>query len=349
MPASAASTRPSPTSIARSNSTRAMPTPISIGASCCIRKTTWKRPSRTIKTRHRAGPGRRRHAQQPGAHVLSTGAHGRCVARVRQTQSSWTPNYAPALVNRGDAYVDIGRYGDAAADYRTAIEADPEHARAYQAASWLMATCPDGHYRDEKLAVEAANKALQLDGENYRNLEALAAAQASAGQFAEAKETQEKAIAKAPRDQLVAAEKRMALYQQDLAYREVSRQDLIAGQAVAARGSRPRSGSFPCCKRRPKHRWKSPSKYCIPKTNWATTPRWISDPFLRRRSAGSCRRSSIRSIVRASSSSSSRNLSRALCPNGPPGRDRPKRFAPGRRGITRASTIPLTARRGLPY
>ncbi len=101
-------------------------------------------------------------------------------------------NFAPALVNRGDAYVEVGRYGDAAADYRAAIQSDPSMARAYQAASWLMATCPDGHYRDEKLAIEAANKALQLDGENYRNLEALAAAQASAGQFAEAKETQEK-------------------------------------------------------------------------------------------------------------------------------------------------------------
>ncbi len=139
-------------------------------------------------------------------------------------------NYAPALVNRGDAYVEIGRFGDAAADFRAAITADPSMARAYQAASWLMATCPDGHYRDEKLAVEAANKALQLDGESYRNLEALAAAQASAGQFAEAKQTQEIAIEKAPRERLVDAEKRMALYQKDLAYREVSRQDLIVSK-----------------------------------------------------------------------------------------------------------------------
>jgi tetratricopeptide (TPR) repeat protein len=138
--------------------------------------------------------------------------------------------YAPALVNRGEAYVALGRYGDAAADFRAAIAADPNQPRAYQAAAWLMATCPDGHYRDEKLAIEAANKALELDGENYRNLESLAAAQASAGQYAEAKATQEKAIANVPRDELVAAEKRMALYQKDLAYRETSRQDLIAAK-----------------------------------------------------------------------------------------------------------------------
>ena len=119
-------------------------------------------------------------------------------------------------MNRGEAYVALGRYGDAAADFRAAIAADPNQPRAYQAAAWLMATCPDGHYRDEKLAIEAANKALELDGENYRNLESLAAAQASAGQYAEAKATQEKAIANVPRDELVAAEKRMALYQKDL-------------------------------------------------------------------------------------------------------------------------------------
>jgi tetratricopeptide (TPR) repeat protein len=138
--------------------------------------------------------------------------------------------HAPALVNRGEAYVALGRYGDAAADFRAAIAADPNLPRAYQAAAWLMATCPDAHYRDEKLAIEAANKALELDNQNYRNLETLAAAQASAGQYAEAKATQEKAIANVPRGELVGAEKRMALYQKELAYREVSRQDQIAAR-----------------------------------------------------------------------------------------------------------------------
>ncbi len=106
------------------------------------------------------------------------------------------PNNAAALVNRGDAYTDLGRYADAAADYRAAITADPQMGRAYQAAAWLMATCSDEHYRNDKLAVEAATKAIALDGETDHNLETLAAAQANAGQFTEAKATQEKAIAK---------------------------------------------------------------------------------------------------------------------------------------------------------
>lgn len=144
------------------------------------------------------------------------------------------PNHAPALVNRGDTYADLGRFADAAADYRAAIQADGQFARGFQAAAWLMATCPDEHYRNEKLAVDAARKAIQLEGESFRNLETLAAAQASAGQFAEAKESQEKAIALAPRGDLVAAEKRMAMYQRDVAYREQSRGEMIAAKETRA-------------------------------------------------------------------------------------------------------------------
>ena len=144
------------------------------------------------------------------------------------------PNHAPALVNRGDTYCDLGRFADAAADYRAAIQADGQFARGFQAAAWLMATCPDEHYRNEKLAVDAARKAIQLEGETFRNLETLAAAQASAGQFAEAKEAQEKAIALAPRGDLVAAEKRMAMYQRDVAFREQSRGELIAAKETRA-------------------------------------------------------------------------------------------------------------------
>ena len=130
------------------------------------------------------------------------------------------PHFAPALINRGDSYSDLGRYGEAATDYRSAVEAEPKLARAYQAAAWLMATCPDEHYRNNKLATEAARKAVELDGHDYRSLETLAAAQANAGNFKEAQQTQEKAISKVPRSELVAAEKRMALYGRELAYRE---------------------------------------------------------------------------------------------------------------------------------
>jgi tetratricopeptide (TPR) repeat protein len=130
------------------------------------------------------------------------------------------PSNAAVLINRGDTYADLGRFAEAAKDFRAAVQVAPKLGRAYQSAAWFMATCPDEHYRNEKLSIDAARKAIEIDGENYRNLETLAAAQANAGLFAEAKETQEKAIAQATKQELVAAEKRMAVYQRDVAYRE---------------------------------------------------------------------------------------------------------------------------------
>jgi tetratricopeptide (TPR) repeat protein len=133
------------------------------------------------------------------------------------------PENVAALINRADTYSDLGQYGDAAKDYRAAVRLAPTLGRAYQSTAWFMATCPDTHYRNDKLAIDAARKAIELDGADYRNLSTLAAAQASAGLFDEAKAAQEQAIAKAAQHEKVTAEKMMALYQRDVAYRETPR------------------------------------------------------------------------------------------------------------------------------
>jgi tetratricopeptide (TPR) repeat protein len=130
------------------------------------------------------------------------------------------PDNPAALINRADVYSDIGQYSEAAKDYRAAIRIAPKLGRAYHSAAWFMATCPDQHYRNEKLAVEAALRAILLDGEDYRNLSTLAAAQASAGDFDEAKATQEKAIHKASKADLATAQKMMGLYKREIAFRE---------------------------------------------------------------------------------------------------------------------------------
>jgi tetratricopeptide (TPR) repeat protein len=130
------------------------------------------------------------------------------------------PDNPAALINRADVYSDIGQYSEAAKDYRAAIRIAPKLGRAYHSAAWFMATCPDQHYRNEKLAIEAALRAILLEGEDYRNLSTLAAAQASAGDFDEAKATQEKAIQKASKAELATAEKMMGLYRRDIAFRE---------------------------------------------------------------------------------------------------------------------------------
>jgi len=133
------------------------------------------------------------------------------------------PENSAALINRADVYSDLGQYGDAARDYRTAVKLSPNLGRAYQSTAWFMATCPDQHYRNDELAIDAARKAIELDGPTYRNLSTLAAAQASAGKFNDAERTQEQAIAKATQSEKVTAEKMMALYRRDVAYRETPR------------------------------------------------------------------------------------------------------------------------------
>ena len=144
------------------------------------------------------------------------------------------PNDAAALAGRGYAYYQLGKYDSGHRRFQPLIGTRSQAARhaglsgrgplrdrtlrasrrrlprghsssmpsspaAYQASAWLMATCPDERFRDSKLAVKAARKAIELRGQkHYRDLEALAAALASDGQFQLATETQRQAIAALP-------------------------------------------------------------------------------------------------------------------------------------------------------
>ncbi len=84
-----------------------------------------------------------------------------------------------------------------------------------------MATCPDARYRAPELAVQAAKKAIQLDGSSdYAYLDTLAAAQAALGQFAEARETLARAIQAAPDKEVEDLKRRLALYEKEQPYRE---------------------------------------------------------------------------------------------------------------------------------
>jgi tetratricopeptide (TPR) repeat protein len=131
------------------------------------------------------------------------------------------PRNAAAYTNRGDAYADQGYYAQAADDYRTAVQFDEKLGRAYQSAAWLMATCPQEQYRNAELALESAQKAIELDGDaDYRYLETLAAAQASAGKFDEAQETQKRVIKLAPKSDAERHQARLELYRRGVPYRE---------------------------------------------------------------------------------------------------------------------------------
>ncbi len=138
------------------------------------------------------------------------------------------PGDAETLANRGDAHRCLGQWQEAATDYRKAIALDESSGRAYQNAAWLMATCPDERFRNDQLAIQAAEKAVELDGrDDFAYLDSLAAAYANAGQFDKAQKTIAEAIQIAPEDHIKPLERRRELYQQNQPYREVAQ---VAGR-----------------------------------------------------------------------------------------------------------------------
>jgi len=129
---------------------------------------------------------------------------------------------AVPYIYRGDAYAELGSYQQALQNYRRALDLNRELGRAYLSVAWLLATCPDEQFRDEDQALAAAKKAIALDGEDagHRYLEVLAAAQANAGEFAEAQETQTQVVEQAPDTAQEDCKVRLALYNQDRPYRQ---------------------------------------------------------------------------------------------------------------------------------
>jgi tetratricopeptide (TPR) repeat protein len=132
-------------------------------------------------------------------------------------------NYAKAYNNRGFSWYNKGDYDRAIVDYTKAIEIEPKDPTAYNRLAWLMATCPDGRYRNGKRAVELAEKAIALkDDANF--LDTLAAAYAEAGRFQEAIKTQERAITKLKQEgetqHLSKCEEHLASYKAGKPWRE---------------------------------------------------------------------------------------------------------------------------------
>jgi tetratricopeptide (TPR) repeat protein len=133
----------------------------------------------------------------------------------------YQPACAAAYSGRGDVHVVLKNWNQAGEDYRQAIKLDANLGRAYRGAAWLMATCPVEQFRDAELAIQSAQKAIELGGGgDWTCLDALAAAQASAGRYAEAVATLNKARQVAPDDSAAALQSRQALYRSRQPYRQ---------------------------------------------------------------------------------------------------------------------------------
>jgi tetratricopeptide (TPR) repeat protein len=126
-----------------------------------------------------------------------------------------------ALCRRGDIRQQLKQWNAAAEDYRQAIQLGAKNADAYRGAAWLMATCPEERFRNPELALKSAQKAVELAGEqDFEALDALAAAQANAGDFATAAATIARALLVAPADLKEGLESRQAAYQSEMPYRQ---------------------------------------------------------------------------------------------------------------------------------
>jgi len=125
-----------------------------------------------------------------------------------------SPTSAAAAAGRGEAKFVTGRWNEAGEDYRLAIRLDAKHGRAYRNVAWLMATCPEERFRNGQLALEAARKAIEIDGKrDWTYLDALAAAEAACGDYAQAQATVAEAIELAPPRAQAAVERRRAQYE----------------------------------------------------------------------------------------------------------------------------------------
>jgi Tfp pilus assembly protein PilF len=97
------------------------------------------------------------------------------------------PNVAEINYSLGEALRQQGLISNAVAHYERALELRPDSAPACNNLAWLLATCPAASIRDGPLAVALAKHAEKLtSGRDAVVLGTLAAAQAEAGNFAEA-------------------------------------------------------------------------------------------------------------------------------------------------------------------
>jgi tetratricopeptide (TPR) repeat protein len=142
-------------------------------------------------------------------------ADGHYVAAVQLASSD-----AYAAACRADLLTDVGRYSEALAEYNRALEIDPKSSQAHCGSAWLLATCPDNSVRNPALAIERANKAIELsEQKDAVSFDSLAAAQASAGNYAAAMQSINKAIELAPADERDSYKDRLTLYQHAKPYR----------------------------------------------------------------------------------------------------------------------------------
>ena len=135
------------------------------------------------------------------------------------------PDDPDAHLRLGMALASQQKMEGAVAEFREVLRLRPETPAALVALATVRATHPNIQFRNGREAVELARRANQLSGnQNAMHLDALAAALAEAGEFAEAVTTQGLALrlasAGAPKEVVAEMQKRLQLYQTGKPFRQ---------------------------------------------------------------------------------------------------------------------------------
>ena len=113
--------------------------------------------------------------------------------------------------------IDYGRYGEGKKSLEQAVHLQPTDPTTLNDLAWMLATSKDSRVRDGRRAVAIATKACSLSNwQNSFSIDTLAAASATAGNFADAVKYQQLAISRLSRDdrnaQLPGMEQRLRQY-----------------------------------------------------------------------------------------------------------------------------------------
>ncbi|MFO0879262.1 MAG: tetratricopeptide repeat protein [Gemmataceae bacterium] len=130
---------------------------------------------------------------------------------------SRAPDDLEALMMRARIHVLRNEPGLALRDNESALRVAPDDVRICNNLAWRLATTAQADLRNPPRALELARQALEK-GEDAFRLDTLAAAQAANSQFAEAAQTQRKALALVEERQRGEFEARLALYEQSLPF-----------------------------------------------------------------------------------------------------------------------------------
>jgi tetratricopeptide (TPR) repeat protein len=130
------------------------------------------------------------------------------------------PRVPDAYAQRGNLAAERGDFEQAIRDFRQALALEPQLTEAHRGLAWLLSTCPDPQFRDAEQGLAAARRGMEFAApDDCYMLDALAAAQANAGNFEAAAATLQQAMQSSPPEFGPVLRQRLTLYQQRQPFR----------------------------------------------------------------------------------------------------------------------------------